>query len=145
MVILNCLAWALSVSCLIIATIAWQAGFVLKSVQNEEEQDFRFLLREQSDIHCCTNICNFRHKNSFCLAPHKHLLTMLSGRNKYSLLLLIFIAGANGLANPRDFLTPVACFEEHLPENGFEVINKYQGHLFKATQVCLYQLSVPKL
>eukprot|EP00794_Sanderia_malayensis_P000023 gene23-613_t len=42
--------------------------------------------------------------------------------------------GANGLANPRDFLTPVASFEETILENGFEVINKYQGHFFKAVQ-----------
>eukprot|EP00112_Aurelia_sp_Birch-Aquarium-sp1_P004494 Seg1509.17 transcript_id=Seg1509.17/GoldUCD/mRNA.D3Y31 product="Homogentisate 1 2-dioxygenase" protein_id=Seg1509.17/GoldUCD/D3Y31 len=42
--------------------------------------------------------------------------------------------GANGLANPRDFLTPVASFEEKLPENGYEIMNKYQGHLFKAMQ-----------
>ena len=40
--------------------------------------------------------------------------------------------GANGLANPRDFLTPVARFER-LKEN-FEVISKYQGKLFAATQ-----------
>ena len=43
--------------------------------------------------------------------------------------------GANGLANPRDFLTPVASFEDKSPDGGFEVINKYQGCLFKAVQV----------
>ncbi len=46
--------------------------------------------------------------------------------------------GANGLANPRDFLTPVASFDEKIPEDGFEVINKYQGSLFKAVQVFSY-------
>ncbi|KAM3965807.1 homogentisate 1,2-dioxygenase [Aphomia sociella] len=41
--------------------------------------------------------------------------------------------GANGLANPRDFLTPVACYhdEEIL---GFKIFNKYQGAMFVAEQ-----------
>ncbi|XP_065057424.1 homogentisate 1,2-dioxygenase-like [Rhopilema esculentum] len=43
--------------------------------------------------------------------------------------------GANGLANPRDFLTPVASFEDKSPDGGFEVINKYQGCLFKTVQM----------
>ena len=41
--------------------------------------------------------------------------------------------GANGLANPRDFLTPVAHYEDREVE--YAVISKYQGHLFQATQV----------
>ncbi|XP_052245250.1 homogentisate 1,2-dioxygenase-like isoform X2 [Dreissena polymorpha] len=41
--------------------------------------------------------------------------------------------GANGLANPRDFLTPVAWYEDREVQ-GFEVISKYQGHLFRALQ-----------
>lgn len=41
--------------------------------------------------------------------------------------------GANGLANPRDFLTPVACFE-NLKDVSFKIINKYQGSLFEAAQ-----------
>ncbi|KAK9887839.1 hypothetical protein WA026_000149 [Henosepilachna vigintioctopunctata] len=40
--------------------------------------------------------------------------------------------GANGLANPRDFMTPVACFED--VEEEFEIIAKYQGHLFVCIQ-----------
>ncbi|KAJ8714952.1 hypothetical protein PYW08_004933 [Mythimna loreyi] len=41
--------------------------------------------------------------------------------------------GANGLANPRDFLTPVArYFDEEIP--GFKIVNKYQGSLFVAEQ-----------
>ncbi|KAJ2945522.1 hypothetical protein O0L34_g339 [Tuta absoluta] len=41
--------------------------------------------------------------------------------------------GANGLANPRDFLTPVAKYhDEEIP--GFKIINKYQGALFVAEQ-----------
>ncbi|KAG7312274.1 hypothetical protein JYU34_001746 [Plutella xylostella] len=41
--------------------------------------------------------------------------------------------GANGLANPRDFLTPVAHYhDEEIP--GFKLINKYQGALFVAEQ-----------
>jgi len=38
--------------------------------------------------------------------------------------------GANGLANPRDFLTPVAAYEED--EGDFELIAKFQGHLWRA-------------
>ena len=41
--------------------------------------------------------------------------------------------GANGLANPRDFETPVAYFED--VQGDFEVISKYQGKLFVAKQV----------
>ncbi|KAK2570765.1 Homogentisate 1 [Acropora cervicornis] len=42
--------------------------------------------------------------------------------------------GANGLANPRDFLTPVACFEDREVPSGYTVISKFQGKLFKAVQ-----------
>ncbi|XP_049802217.1 homogentisate 1,2-dioxygenase [Schistocerca nitens] len=43
--------------------------------------------------------------------------------------------GANGLANPRDFLTPVAWFEDRsVEENQYRVISKFQGHLFVAQQ-----------
>ena len=38
--------------------------------------------------------------------------------------------GANSLANPRDFLTPVAAFEDR--EGRHEVINKFQGSLWSA-------------
>ncbi|RVE45437.1 hypothetical protein evm_009872 [Chilo suppressalis] len=41
--------------------------------------------------------------------------------------------GANGLANPRDFLTPVAHYED-LEVPDFKIISKYQGALFEATQ-----------
>ncbi|CAH0563916.1 unnamed protein product [Brassicogethes aeneus] len=37
--------------------------------------------------------------------------------------------GANGLANPRDFLTPVACYEDSDVKN-YEVVVKYQGRMF---------------
>lgn len=40
--------------------------------------------------------------------------------------------GANGLANPRDFQTPVAWFED--TEGAFKVTCKYQGRLFAADQ-----------
>ncbi|KAI8467072.1 MAG: homogentisate 1,2-dioxygenase-domain-containing protein [Monoraphidium minutum] len=40
--------------------------------------------------------------------------------------------GANGLASPRDFLTPVAWFEER--ECAFTVMHKFEGQLFSATQ-----------
>ncbi|MDI1254148.1 homogentisate 1,2-dioxygenase [Thermomonas sp.] len=38
--------------------------------------------------------------------------------------------GSNGLANPRDFLTPNAAFEDL--EGDFELIAKFQGHLWRA-------------
>ena len=38
--------------------------------------------------------------------------------------------GANGLANARDFLTPVAAWEDR--EGGFEMITKFQGRLWSA-------------
>jgi homogentisate 1,2-dioxygenase len=38
--------------------------------------------------------------------------------------------GANGLANPRDFLTPVAAFEDR--EGSFEVVAKFQGRIWRA-------------
>ncbi|PIO60364.1 hypothetical protein TELCIR_18141, partial [Teladorsagia circumcincta] len=40
--------------------------------------------------------------------------------------------GANGLANPRDFETPLAWFEDiDMP---FQIYNKYQGMFFVAEQ-----------
>ncbi|KAL7645037.1 UNVERIFIED_CONTAM: hypothetical protein RMT77_003407 [Armadillidium vulgare] len=41
--------------------------------------------------------------------------------------------GANGLANARDFLTPVASYEDRDVQN-FKIISKYQGKLFEALQ-----------
>ncbi|XP_029649269.1 homogentisate 1,2-dioxygenase [Octopus sinensis] len=41
--------------------------------------------------------------------------------------------GPNGLAYPRDFLTPVAWYDEK-DVNEFTVVSKYQGHLFAAVQ-----------
>ena len=38
--------------------------------------------------------------------------------------------GSNGLANPRDFETPVAAYEQ--AEGNFELIAKFQGHLWRA-------------
>ncbi|XP_015607996.1 homogentisate 1,2-dioxygenase [Cephus cinctus] len=40
--------------------------------------------------------------------------------------------GANGLANPRDFLTPVAWYEDR--EIQFKIVSKYQGRLFSCRQ-----------
>ncbi|KAI4797530.1 hypothetical protein KUCAC02_025017 [Chaenocephalus aceratus] len=42
--------------------------------------------------------------------------------------------GANGLANPRDFLCPVAWYEDREVARGYTVINKYQGKLFACQQ-----------
>ena len=51
-------------------------------------------------------------------------------------LLLLPCIGANCLANPRDFLCPVAWYEDReVGEDGFTVISKYQGSLFAAKQV----------
>ena len=44
--------------------------------------------------------------------------------------------GANGLAYPRDFLSPVAWYEDR--DIDYTIINKFQGQLFSATQV--YQM-----
>ncbi|AKC87167.1 homogentisate 1,2-dioxygenase [Pseudoxanthomonas suwonensis] len=38
--------------------------------------------------------------------------------------------GANGLANPRDFETPMAAYED--VEGAFELVAKFQGHLWRA-------------
>jgi homogentisate 1,2-dioxygenase len=38
--------------------------------------------------------------------------------------------GSNGLANPRDFLTPEAAYEDR--EGDFELVAKFQGHLWRA-------------
>ena len=46
----------------------------------------------------------------------------------------LLIAGANGLAYPRDFETPVAWYEDRDVE-GYTIISKYHGHLFAAKQV----------
>lgn len=48
---------------------------------------------------------------------------------------LLGVLGANGLANPRDFLIPVAWYEDRQVPGGYTVINKYQGKLFAAKQV----------
>ncbi len=46
---------------------------------------------------------------------------------------ILIYTGANGLANPRDFLHPVAAYEDL--DCTFEVVGKYQGRLFSSTQV----------
>jgi homogentisate 1,2-dioxygenase len=40
------------------------------------------------------------------------------------------VIGSNGLANPRDFLTPVAAYEDR--EGDFELVAKFQGNLWRA-------------
>ncbi|ESO03674.1 hypothetical protein HELRODRAFT_185625 [Helobdella robusta] len=42
--------------------------------------------------------------------------------------------GANGLANPRDFEIPEACYDEKAPDMKFKIVSKYQGLLFTALQ-----------
>ncbi len=52
----------------------------------------------------------------------------------YLLMNYIFLSGANGLANPRDFKTPTAKFEDLDVDIEYTVINKYGGQLFQAVQ-----------
>ncbi|HEY0488452.1 MAG TPA: homogentisate 1,2-dioxygenase [Telluria sp.] len=40
------------------------------------------------------------------------------------------VIGSNGLANPRDFLTPVASYEER--EGDFELVARFQGRMWRA-------------
>jgi homogentisate 1,2-dioxygenase len=40
------------------------------------------------------------------------------------------VIGSNGLANPRDFCTPVAAYED--TEGDFELVAKFEGHLWSA-------------
>jgi homogentisate 1,2-dioxygenase len=47
---------------------------------------------------------------------------------------LCLFVGSNGLANPRDFLTPAASFEDRRVEEGYSIVSKFQGVLFEATQ-----------
>lgn len=54
----------------------------------------------------------------------------------------VCFAGANGLANPRDFLCPVAWYEDRELPTGYTVINKYQGKLFACQQV-LFLVTFP--
>lgn len=49
------------------------------------------------------------------------------------LIFFLYLYRANGLAFPRDFLTPTAWFEDRDVEN-FQVISKFQGALFSASQ-----------
>lgn len=48
-------------------------------------------------------------------------------------LVSLFVAGANGLAEPRHFLVPTAWFEE-TARPGFTIVQKYGGELFTAKQ-----------
>ena len=41
------------------------------------------------------------------------------------------VIGSNGLANPRDFRTPVAAYEDR--EGDFELVTKFNGHLWAAS------------
>lgn len=47
-------------------------------------------------------------------------------------------SGANGLANPRDFLCPEAWYEDRTVPTGYTVVNKYQGKLFACQQVTCF-------
>ncbi len=49
-------------------------------------------------------------------------------------------AGANGLANPRDFLTPVAAYEDK-DDCEYTIVNKFNGALWTCTQVSVHFIS----
>lgn len=66
-------------------------------------------------------------------------LTLLAACPKRIWHLSLSSAGANGLANPRDFLVPVAWYEDRQVPGGYTVISKYQGKLFAAQQVRMPQ------
>ncbi|PVU87702.1 hypothetical protein BB561_006209 [Smittium simulii] len=42
--------------------------------------------------------------------------------------------GSNGLANVRDFLTPVAAYDENSESKQFEIVQKFHGQMFSAVQ-----------
>lgn len=46
----------------------------------------------------------------------------------------LYFLGANGLANPRDFLSPVAWYEDR-DNISYDVVGKFQGKLFVCSQV----------
>jgi len=78
---------------------------------------------------------SFKMQQGTCKARELHRpLTLLAGCPKSSGISLSF-AGANGLANPRDFLVPVAWYEDRQVPGGYMVVSKYQGKLFAAQQV----------
>lgn len=61
--------------------------------------------------------------------------------NSFKNLFFLFSLGANGLANPRDFLSPSAWYDKnYMKPDGFEIIQKYQGYTFRATQVWVIHL-----
>lgn len=72
-------------------------------------------------------------ESPFSLCNSGHLSYVISEVSKR--LLGHYVLGANGLANPRDFLIPVAWYEDHQVPGGYTVINKYQGKMFAAKQV----------
>lgn len=72
-------------------------------------------------------------ESPFSLCNHGHLSYVTSEVSKRCLGHCFL--GANGLANPRDFLIPVAWYEDRQVPGGYTVINKYQGKLFAAKQV----------
>lgn len=51
-------------------------------------------------------------------------------RGHHLVLPTLGVIGSNGLAHPRDFLTPVAAYEE--AEGDFELLAKFGGHFWKA-------------
>ena len=48
--------------------------------------------------------------------------------------ILVILLGANGLANPRDFLSPVAWYEDR-DNISYDIVGKFQGKLFSCSQV----------
>ena len=63
--------------------------------------------------------------------PWAYWWVLISG---YRASLQVSPTGANGLANPRDFLSPVAWFED-VDNVDYLVVSKFQGSLFSSRQV----------
>lgn len=69
---------------------------------------------------------------SYLMSLNNILLSLAAEKSP---LIWFYNAGANGLANPRDFQTPVAWYEDRTVATGYTIVNKYQGKLFSCQQV----------
>uniref|UniRef100_A0A8C9PNA2 Homogentisate 1,2-dioxygenase n=1 Tax=Spermophilus dauricus TaxID=99837 RepID=A0A8C9PNA2_SPEDA len=82
------------------------------------------------------NRCFYNSDGDFLIVPQKGKLLIYT---EFGKMLVqpneICVIQANGLANPRDFLIPVAWYEDRQVPGGYTVINKYQGKLFAAKQL----------
>ncbi|XP_077864110.1 homogentisate 1,2-dioxygenase-like [Saccoglossus kowalevskii] len=89
-----------------------------------------------------TDKCFYNSDGDFLIVPQQGTLHIKTEFGKMTVepmeicviqISLLTCVGANGLASPRDFLTPVAWYENKTVDN-YTVISKYQGKLFAAKQ-----------